>query len=381
MATDFTTGTVSTSTGTVVRPVTLNRTGVVSISGTYGTHSFVHEGSTDGGVNYFALKALSKADGTLVTSTVSPSDNTKNGWDVDFTGLTHYRYRATALATGSVSVVVEETDAGFFGVSGTVMTLLSAVTQGTPATLANAWSTKLTDATNGPVAVKAASTAVAATDKALVVGVSTNTPITLGDGTNGPVAVKAASTGAAATDKALVVRPMLPTDGTNTQPAGDAAARSVFVEPNDGTNVFKSGSAANLAATNAATNAQLITRVADWVVTHAPAASNQASASKAAGVGGVRHVCTSVSFNLTQTSTGGTPFTGVVNLRDGATGAGSVLATWSIAVPTAACSNSNFSLSSLNIIGTADTAMTLEFTAGGGAQTVESCTITGYDVI
>jgi len=48
------------------------------------------------------------------------------------------------------------------------------VNQGTSASLANAWSTKITDATNGPVAVKAASTAAIATDPALVVAVSPN---------------------------------------------------------------------------------------------------------------------------------------------------------------------------------------------------------------
>lgn len=48
------------------------------------------------------------------------------------------------------------------------------VTQGGPATLANAWPHKITDGTNGPVAVKAASTAPVATDPALVVTLSPN---------------------------------------------------------------------------------------------------------------------------------------------------------------------------------------------------------------
>jgi hypothetical protein len=51
------------------------------------------------------------------------------------------------------------------------------VNQGTAASLANAWSTKITDATNGPVAVKAASTAAVATDPALVVAISPNNVI------------------------------------------------------------------------------------------------------------------------------------------------------------------------------------------------------------
>jgi hypothetical protein len=51
---------------------------------------------------------------------------------------------------------------------------IGAVNQGTANTLANAWSTKLTDGTNGPVAVKAASTAPVATDPSLVVTISPN---------------------------------------------------------------------------------------------------------------------------------------------------------------------------------------------------------------
>lgn len=56
----------------------------------------------------------------------------------------------------------------------------------------------------------------------------------LTDGTN-TATIKAASTAALVTDTALVVRPLLPTDGTNTTPAGDAIARAIFQELTDGT--------------------------------------------------------------------------------------------------------------------------------------------------
>lgn len=58
--------------------------------------------------------------------------------------------------------------------------------------------------------------------------------VAITDGTN-TITVKAASTGAQAADTALVVRPMMPTDGTNTQPAADAVARSLFAQLSDGT--------------------------------------------------------------------------------------------------------------------------------------------------
>ena len=48
--------------------------------------------------------------------------------------------------------------------------------QGTAASLANAWSAKITDATNGPAAVKPTKTAALATDPALVVAISPNGP-------------------------------------------------------------------------------------------------------------------------------------------------------------------------------------------------------------
>jgi hypothetical protein len=60
--------------------------------------------------------------------------------------------------------------------SGTALPVSGTVTgnQGTANTLANAWAAKITDATNGPAAVKAASTAAAATDPSLVVALSPN---------------------------------------------------------------------------------------------------------------------------------------------------------------------------------------------------------------
>jgi hypothetical protein len=117
------------------------------------------------------------------------------------------------------------------------------VTQGNHGTAAQGWFTEITDGTNGPAAVKAASTAAAAADPSLVVALSPNSPLPSGtnalgsvtvtgtsavsgtvtanqgtanslanawstkitDATNGPAAVKAASTQAAYADPALVV--------------------------------------------------------------------------------------------------------------------------------------------------------------------------------
>lgn len=76
------------------------------------------------------------------------------------------------------------------------------VTQGTAAGLAGAWPSILTDGTHGPAAVKAASVAPVATDPALVVSISPNSPGT------------ATPTGSAGTPNASVVSVQGVTGGT-----------------------------------------------------------------------------------------------------------------------------------------------------------------------
>jgi hypothetical protein len=74
-------------------------------------------------------------------------------------------------STGSNLHVVVDT-APSTAVTGTVT-----ANQGTAGTLANAWPAELTDGTHGPAAVKAASTAAAAADPALVVAISPNNSV------------------------------------------------------------------------------------------------------------------------------------------------------------------------------------------------------------
>lgn len=84
----------------------------------------------------------------------------------------------TVTITGTVTVgnatlaVTQSTNP--WVVSGTVT-----ANQGTANTLVNAWPHEITDGTNGPVAVKPASTAAIAADSALVVAISPNNPISL----------------------------------------------------------------------------------------------------------------------------------------------------------------------------------------------------------
>jgi hypothetical protein len=105
-----------------------------------------------------------------------------------------------------------------------------------------------------------------------------------------------------------------------------------------------------------------------------PATATQATVTQAAGAAGVRNVCNAISFGLQTIGT----LQGViqVNLRDGATGAGTVL--WSMTIGLAVSTFFGFSVSGLNIVGSAATAMTLEFSAAGVAASSESVTLNGY---
>ena len=144
------------------------------------------------------------------------------------------------------------------------------VAQGTAAVLAGAWPVKVTDGTNtlptgdaaarsvftqisdgtnGPAAVKAASAAAQATDPSLVMAFSPNSPLPSGSNEVGafaqgtpaalsdywPVGVTDGANSLPTMDVASRSGYVRITDGTNTQPTGDIAARSIFMQLSDGT--------------------------------------------------------------------------------------------------------------------------------------------------
>lgn len=117
---------------------------------------------------------------------------------------------------------------------------------------------------------------------------------------------------------------------------------------------------------------------ASWSLSSAPAASSQATASQAA-VSGWRHVADSVCFSggattapaLTQLS---------VNLRDGASGAGNVLKSWTVIIPAATGqAPAPLCVSGLSAVGSNNTAMTIEFSAGL-TNLFENVNATGHDI-
>jgi hypothetical protein len=117
-----------------------------------------------------------------------------------------------------------------------------------------------------------------------------------------------------------------------------------------------------------------------WVVCSAPAAAAQATASRAAAAAGIKHVAHRAFGSIsTIAATAQTPLN--VNLRDGATGAGTIVGCWSLAaLGTTFAAFDTGGLSSLGIVGTAATAMTLETTGATVANALGTTTLIGYDI-
>jgi hypothetical protein len=104
----------------------------------------------------------------------------------------------------------------------------------------------------------------------------------------------------------------------------------------------------------------------------------QATATRAAGTATQRHVCTGVSIVVSGGPVAPAAQTLTFNLRDGATGAGAVLASWTIGVEAVAGKSVPINLSGLEIAGSYATAMTLEGSAAPGANTLESVVLAGF---
>jgi hypothetical protein len=137
----------------------------------------------------------------------------------------------------------------------------------------------------------------------------------------------------------------------------------------------------NTAQTTTAANSigtVLVEKGSRWSVIHNPAAASQASASIASEAS-VRHVVDCVSFSAVATTAPAlTALT--INVRDGASGAGTIIWTYQVVIPAATGQSvAPHSVCGLNLVGTTATAMTLEFSAGL-TSLVESVSISGFNV-
>lgn len=161
----YTTGQISPLSLTTAGAIRIDGSGVTQpVSGTVTSNIGTTNGlALDASVNGILLSqgsTTSGQKGPLIQGAVTTSAPTYTTGQTDPLSLT----TAGALRIDGSATTQP--------VSGTVTS-----NQGTANSLANAWSIKITDTTNGPAAVKAASTAAVATDPALVVAVSPNNSV------------------------------------------------------------------------------------------------------------------------------------------------------------------------------------------------------------
>lgn len=118
-----------------------------------------------------------------------------------------------------------------------------------------------------------------------------------------------------------------------------------------------------------------------WQAVHAPAANTQATVTKAAAGAGIRNVCTGLTVTLAATAAAPAAVQVFVSLIDGATGGTTYLWRTAISLPAVAGAITSFNRSDLWIPGTANTALCLEMSAAGGANTIASVAMDGTTTI
>lgn len=114
----------------------------------------------------------------------------------------------------------------------------------------------------------------------------------------------------------------------------------------------------------------------EWTITVAAAVNVTATVTKAAGGAGVRHVLTSLRGVVNAVAAQTTPL--VLVVRDGATTAGTIL--WQSKVTALIGTDGVIDATGLSIVGSANTAMCIEFTAAGTTNNFETISGTGYSV-
>jgi hypothetical protein len=124
----------------------------------------------------------------------------------------------------------------------------------------------------------------------------------------------------------------------------------------------RSASAANLALLSG-TGIALTTGPGVTAINHNPAAGAQATIGRIAQGGVIRNVCKAVGFGFSSQAVLGGVSTVTFNLRDGGTGAGTILYSWTYDLPAAIIAPFGEMFTLPDVFGTANTAMTLESSA------------------
>lgn len=164
-------GSVTTSAPTYtagnINPLSLTVAGALRIDGS-GTTQPISGTITSNQGGTWTVQPGNTANTTPWLSTINQGGNSAT-----VTASNALKVDGSAVTQPVSGTITANAGSGTFTVSGTTTS-----NQGTSNTLANAWASKITDTTNGPVAVKAASTAPVATDPSLVVSVSPNSLVT-----------------------------------------------------------------------------------------------------------------------------------------------------------------------------------------------------------
>jgi hypothetical protein len=115
-----------------------------------------------------------------------------------------------------------------------------------------------------------------------------------------------------------------------------------------------------------------------WTGINVASANAQATVTKASAGTGIRNVCTGFTVTLASSSTTApAAIQIIINLIDGASGGTTYLFRSVIALPATAGAQTSIVRGNLWLPGTAATGMTLEFSAAGGANTIESVSMEG----
>lgn len=109
-----------------------------------------------------------------------------------------------------------------------------------------------------------------------------------------------------------------------------------------------------------------------WSVKNTSGAAGTAVATKTAGAAGVKHVCYGICASVAAGAAAQGPLT--IQILDGAT------SIFEAVVSAPANQSTQIALTGLFLVGTAATLMTLQFTSGGATNTLQSCTLIGFDV-
>lgn len=226
-----TAGTITTA-ASVIGPVSVSSRNVVTftISGTYAGVTFVIEASDDG-TNWFGLQSINNATG-VCAATWTPGTNASASYDAAVGGYTSVRVRATAWTSGTANVGINPQVFAYDPVVGAIAQGPSAsgsALSGNPVLIAGSDATNarnfLVDTSGRLNVVGAAASAATVAGNPVLQGftfTTTQPTITTGQVVNAQctargeqlvslssgataVAVKAASTAAAATDPGLTV--------------------------------------------------------------------------------------------------------------------------------------------------------------------------------